>query len=100
MPRPEGSQGNRRTRCGDGRVKGVFFGIVAAVVISIAIWFIAWLFGATTPLSTFAAAALVLGILLGAIGWVLGALGGGLSKLYDIIVNEVPANHFGHLQWP
>ena len=78
-----------------GRVKGAFLGIAAALALGVVIAVLARIFGASALFETFAAAAIVLGILLAVVGWVSGALGAGLSKLYDIIVNELPANHFG-----
>ncbi|MET0218443.1 MAG: patatin-like phospholipase family protein, partial [Burkholderiales bacterium] len=78
-----------------GRTKGAIFGIVAAIVIAMIVLLAAWLLGADASLRTFAGAALVLGVLFGVLGWILGGLGRGLSTLYDIIVDKLPANHFG-----
>ena len=78
-----------------GRIKGALVGVAAAIVLCVAIWLVAWMLGAVAPLRTLVSAAVVLGLLLGVVGWVAGGLGRGLSALYGIIVNELPANHFG-----
>jgi predicted acylesterase/phospholipase RssA len=78
-----------------GRIKGALVGVGAAIVLCLAICIVAWILGAVAPLRTLVSAAVVLGLLLGVVGWVAGGLGRGLSALYGIIVNELPANHFG-----